>query len=137
MQPSKPLSINSAQETNQLTTKSQEDAGFDYNRHLNSNKKANGEIDAVVSASEAIKDRNYSGNTPMKVERAHESERSAPQELRKNSANRHDRFYEKSIDGNQRPSNKIIKLGSSNRPYSNSSQMSPRRPKQKNPNIVR
>ena len=74
--------------------------------------------------------------TPVKMEKAHESDRSAPQELRKSSANRHDKLYEKSIDRNQRPSNKIVKLGSSNRPYSNSSHMS-NRPKQKNPNIVR
>ena len=113
MQSSKPRSVDSEQKTHQKTTKSHEDAGFDHESQKNGNKKANGDVDAVESASAAVKERNYNSmQTPVKVEKAHESDRSAPQELRKSSANRHDKLYEKSNDRVQRPSNKIIKLGS-------------------------
>ena len=77
MLPSKPLSVDSEQKTQQKTTKSQEDVGFD-NQSQGNRKKTNGDIDAVASVDVGIQDRIYSSQTPVKVEHAHESDKSAP-----------------------------------------------------------
>ena len=97
-----------------------EEVGFDHFSAKEAILAGKGDIDSAVNILATEESKEKVEKPIVTVFSAPESVASAPGP-RRSSRSRHDQSYDKSWDGNARPTNKIIKLGGSSRGAQSSS----------------